>query len=55
MDSTGGHVKWREPERERQLSYVLYMETEANSGLKVEELDGEQEVDRKWVDKENRG
>lgn len=24
------------------------METEANSGLKGEELDGEQEVDRKW-------
>lgn len=31
------------------------METEANSGLKVEELDGKQEVDRKWLDKDNRG
>lgn len=54
MGSPGGHIKWREPGRERQLSYVSFMETEANSGLKVEELDGEQEVDRKWLDKDNK-
>lgn len=54
MGSTEGYVKWKKPDTERHLSYVSYMETKANSGLKVE-LYVEQEVDRgRAVDKDSR-